>query len=53
MIGVGLLSLTFIMPGGLRWLGLIGLIPLFTAMVRWCPLYVLFGINSCSLFRSK
>ena len=29
------------------WLGLIGLIPLGTAAVGWCPLYLLFGISSC------
>ena len=29
------------------WLGLIGLIPLGTAAVGWCPLYLPFGISSC------
>jgi hypothetical protein len=28
------------------WWGLIGLIPLGTTLVRWCPLYVPFGINT-------
>jgi len=33
--------------GNLKWLGLIGLIPLLTAAVKWCPLYTLFGIRTC------
>ena len=31
------------------WFGLIGLVPLGTALVGWCPLYVLFGISACRL----
>ncbi len=33
-----------------NYLGLLGLLPLATALVRWCPTYLLFGINTC---RSK
>ncbi|MEW6602426.1 MAG: DUF2892 domain-containing protein [Nitrospirota bacterium] len=29
------------------WLGAIGIIPLFTALVRWCPLYTIFGLTTC------
>jgi hypothetical protein len=29
-----------------NWLGAIGLIPLGTALVGWCPLYAIFGINT-------
>lgn len=29
------------------WLGLIGLVPILTALVGWCPLYVPFGISTC------
>ena len=28
------------------WWGLVGLVPLFTAMVAWCPAYVPFGIRT-------
>ena len=28
------------------WWGLLGLIPLGTAFVRWCPLYLPLGINT-------
>ena len=29
------------------WLGLIGIIPIFTAAINWCPLYLPFGIKTC------
>ncbi len=28
------------------WWGLIGLIPLATALIRWCPLYAPFGFST-------
>jgi len=30
------------------WWGLVGLIPVFTALIHWCPLYLPFGIRTCS-----
>lgn len=33
------------------WWGLIGLIPLVTALVGWCPAYRLLGISSCPASR--
>jgi hypothetical protein len=29
-----------------NWLGAIGLIPLITALIGWCPPYALLGINT-------
>lgn len=29
------------------WWGAIGLLPLFTGLIRWCPGYIPFGINTC------
>ncbi len=29
------------------WWGAIGVIPLFTAITGWCPLYMPLGINTC------
>ena len=43
--GLVLLSLTVIGPKTL-W-GLVGIVPLFTALVGWCPAYTLFGIRTC------
>lgn len=28
--------------------GAVGLIPLITGLINWCPLYPIFGINTCS-----
>ena len=49
VIGLGLLSLIFILEGNQRWLGLIGIVPITTALMGWCPLYAILGINSCPM----
>ena len=43
--GLTILSLTFIGPQTL-W-GLIGIIPLATGIVGWCPPYAMLGISTC------
>lgn len=43
--GLAILSLVFVGPRTL-W-GLLGLVPLLTAVVGWCPPYAIFGINTC------
>lgn len=45
VIGLVLLSLTVIGPKTL-W-GLVGLIPLITGLVGFCPLYRLIGVSTC------
>ena len=45
VLGLVLLSLVFIGPKSL-W-GLVGLVPLITGLVGWCPPYHLLGISSC------
>jgi hypothetical protein len=45
--GLVLLSLVFILDGGNRWWGLIGLPLLATGLLRWCPMYLPFGIKTC------
>lgn len=44
-IGVVLITMVFIGPKT-PW-GWIGLVPLFTGLVRWCPAYLPFGISTC------
>ena len=46
VVGLGLLSLIFLLPGNARWWGLIGLGPLLTAFIGWCPGYAPFGIST-------
>ena len=29
------------------WWGLVGIVPIFTALISWCPLYLPFGIKTC------
>ncbi len=45
VVGAVLLSLVFIGPQTL-W-GLVGIVPLFTAVIGWCPPYALLGISTC------
>ena len=40
-IGVALLCIVVFVPGFWRWAGLIGLVPLATGLIGWCPLYAL------------
>lgn len=44
-VGLGLLSLVFVGPQS-PW-GWVGLVPLITAIVGWCPVYSLFGVKTC------
>lgn len=46
VIGLALLGLIFLLPGNARWLGLIGILPILTAVTRWCPAYTIFGIST-------
>jgi hypothetical protein len=46
VVGLGLLSLILILEGNARWWGLVGLIPLATGLINFCPLYALLGFNS-------
>ena len=45
IIGLVLLGLYAALPGAWRYLALIGLIPLGTAVTGYCPIYQLFGIR--------
>ncbi len=49
IIGIVLLGLVFVVDSPARWFGLIGLVPLMTAMMGWCPLYTLLGVRTCPL----
>jgi len=45
--GLALLSLIFILEGNARWWGLVGIVPLLTGSLGWCPVYTPFGISTC------
>lgn len=46
VLGIALLSLVVFLDGGIRWIGLIGLIPLITGILNYCPIYALLGIST-------
>ena len=52
-VGIGLLSLFFIVEDNMRFLGLIGIVPIATALMGWCPLYNVIGVNTCPLTEKK
>jgi ribose/xylose/arabinose/galactoside ABC-type transport system permease subunit len=49
--GLALLSLLVILEGDARWWGLIGLVPLATGLIGWCPAYLPFGVKTCKSAR--
>lgn len=51
VIGLAILSLLFILEGGARLWGLVGLVPLLTGLLGYCPAYSLFGLNTCPMER--
>lgn len=51
VIGLGLLSLILIGPKTL-W-GLIGIVPLATVVMGWCPAYSVLGIKTCPTQTAK
>lgn len=46
ILGLALISLVFVGPQT-PW-GWLGVIPLATALISWCPLYMLLRINTCA-----
>lgn len=49
VVGVILLAAIAFVEGPLRWLGLIGVVPLLTGILGYCPLYALLGCATCQM----
>ncbi|MFO1034336.1 MAG: DUF2892 domain-containing protein [Hyphomicrobiales bacterium] len=47
IIGIALLYFAFTSASAYAWIGYIGIIPLLTAAVGYCPLYSLLGVSTC------
>lgn len=47
VVALGLFSLIALLHGPIRWVGLIGVVPLLTAFVAFCPLYGILGVRTC------
>lgn len=50
VVGIGVISLAFIGPKT-PW-GYIGIVPLITGLIGFCPAYTLLGMNTCGLKNS-
>lgn len=50
---VGLIALSLVVAGPKSLWGLLGLVPLATALVGWCPPYALIGISTCKTGAAK
>jgi hypothetical protein len=45
--GLALLAWALLGTGDWHMLGWIGIVPLATAAIGWCPLYTLIGVSTC------
>jgi hypothetical protein len=46
---VGLVLVGLAATGTVGWWGWLGLVPLLTGLVGWCPPYAILGISTCKL----
>lgn len=49
--GLVILSLFFVLDENTRWWALMGLVPLLTGLIGWCPAYLPFSLRTCKLRR--
>jgi len=42
-------------PGGVysKLVGAVGVVPIVTGFIRWCPAYIPFGFSTCELIKNK
>lgn len=46
-IAAGIVLIALAATGTVGWWGWLGLLPLATGLVGWCPPYAMFGIDTC------
>jgi hypothetical protein len=51
IVGLGVLGLYSVLGEEVRMWALLGLVPLATGLIGWCPAYLPFGIRTCKLRR--
>lgn len=49
VVGIVLLAAVVLIDSPLRWWGLIGIVPLLTGALAYCPLYGLLGMDTCPM----
>ncbi len=47
VVGLGLIAFAYLSQHEYAVWGWVGIVPLVTALFRWCPAYAPFGISSC------
>lgn len=48
-IVLGLVLIGLAVTGTVGWWGYLGIVPLATGLMGWCPPYALLGFNTCSV----
>lgn len=48
-IVAGLVLLGLMATGAIGWWGWLGIVPLATGLIGWCPAYTLLGLNTCPM----
>lgn len=48
-IVLGLVLIGLAATGTVGWWGWLGIVPLATGLVGWCPPYAIFGISTCKM----
>ena len=51
-VAAGLLLLALVFTGTIGVWGWIGVVPLLTGAIGWCPLYTVLGLNTCPMQKS-
>ena len=51
LVGAGLIAAALLVDHPYAWAGWIGVIPVLTGIVGFCPAYTLFGLRTCQLQR--
>ena len=49
----GIVLIALAATGNVGMWGYIGVVPLLTGLIGWCPLYPMLGINSCPMKKSS
>ncbi|WNF38817.1 DUF2892 domain-containing protein [Bacillaceae bacterium IKA-2] len=53
ILGIGILSLFFVIDGNLKYISAVGIVLIFTSLIKFCPLYPILGINTCRVHNTK
>ena len=49
VVGLALIAFALFGPATViwKWVGYIGIVPILTALLGWCPAYTLIGVSTC------